>query len=61
MPLTAVQLSEKKEEFREKLMMEARKLKLSEKDIQALFIKGKREGIGNPIGVMSSKCLVLFL
>ena len=38
--MTKIQLSERKEEFREKLLAEAKRLKLSENDVRAMFDKG---------------------
>ena len=35
-----IQFTEKKEEFREKLLAEAKRLHLSEKDVRAMFVKG---------------------
>lgn len=38
--MTTVQFTERKEEFREKLLTEAKRLSLGENDIKAMFMKG---------------------
>lgn len=38
--MTMIQFTEKKEEFREKLLAEAKRLNLGEKDIKAMFFEG---------------------